>query len=110
VIDEAQDYTAFQLAYIQHIFPYARMTLLGDTTQSIYTYTAKKNPLMLGKQQETYEKITLTKSFRSTQQMVEFTNHFAPGGEVFEPFNRKGTVPKLIRLNRQADLDETIIT
>lgn len=110
VIDEAQDYTAFQFAYIQHLFPYARMTLLGDINQAIYTYTAKKNPLMLGKQQETYEKITLTKSYRSTQQIVEFTKHFAPGGEVIEPFNRKGTVPKLIRLNRQADLAETIIT
>src|SRR5690625_5613001 len=35
-IDEAQDYTAFQLAYMKQVFPYTRMTFLGDINQAIY--------------------------------------------------------------------------
>ncbi|MDY0395139.1 AAA family ATPase [Virgibacillus halophilus] len=45
-IDEAQDYSAFQFAYIKHTFPYTRMTLLGDSNQAIYTYATDENPLL----------------------------------------------------------------
>ncbi len=38
-IDEAQDYSPFQLTYIQSIFPAAKMTVLGDVSQSIYAHT-----------------------------------------------------------------------
>src|SRR5699024_5553504 len=33
-VDEAQDYTLFQFAYINFLFPYTRMTLLGDINQA----------------------------------------------------------------------------
>ncbi|SHF72420.1 RNA polymerase recycling motor HelD [Ornithinibacillus halophilus] len=95
-IDEAQDYSAFQFAYIRELFPHTRMTLLGDINQAIYANTSKENPLIPDTMVRKHERITLTKSYRSTRQIVEFTKYFAPGGEMIEPFNRDGDLPKLI--------------
>ncbi len=101
VVDEAQDYAGFQFACIKHIFPNARMTLLGDINQAIYSYMADENPLVAASPEEaSYEKITLTKSYRSTRQIAEFTIPFAPGNEMIEPFNREGNKPLLIQQDR----------
>ena len=94
-IDEAQDYTLFQFAYINFLFPYTRMTLLGDINQAIYSYASKDNPL-LASDLENPVRITFNKSYRSTKQIVEFTRYFAPGEEKIIPFNREGSKPKLI--------------
>ncbi|UJL48357.1 UvrD-helicase domain-containing protein [Virgibacillus sp. NKC19-16] len=106
IIDEAQDYSAFQFAYMRHIFPYTRMTLLGDINQAIYTYAMEDNPLLAVDHEGNQERITLTKSYRSTKQIVEFTKHFAPGGEMIEPFNREGSKPVLIH---DDDLTDTLL-
>ncbi|MFN1208415.1 UvrD-helicase domain-containing protein, partial [Enterococcus lactis] len=37
-IDEVQDYTAFQMAFMKFTFPRARFTLLGDLNQAIFTH------------------------------------------------------------------------
>ncbi|WP_164669648.1 RNA polymerase recycling motor HelD [Virgibacillus doumboii] len=96
-IDEAQDFSAFQFAYLNFLFPYTRMTLLGDINQAIFVNTAENNPLLPEKVEESHERITLSKSYRSTRQIVEFTMNFAPGDEAIEPFNRDGDKPQLIR-------------
>ncbi|RDW17656.1 helicase [Oceanobacillus arenosus] len=110
IIDEAQDYSAFQFAYIREIFPYTKMTLLGDINQAIYSHISKENPLVpeagIGK----VERIMLTKSYRSTRQIVEFTKFFAPGGTLIEPFNRDGDKPLIIKLSKQEDIKERLIT
>jgi DNA helicase-2/ATP-dependent DNA helicase PcrA len=36
-IDEAQDYSPFQFALIERLFPYSKMTLLGDFNQAIFS-------------------------------------------------------------------------
>jgi DNA helicase-2/ATP-dependent DNA helicase PcrA len=108
VIDEAQDYTAFQFAYIKEVLPYTRMTLLGDVNQAIYAYAAKENPLVPSSITVDQERITLTKSYRSTRQIAEFTKSFAPGEEPIEPFNREGEKPKLLRI-RDADPAEVLL-
>ncbi|WP_085992642.1 RNA polymerase recycling motor HelD [Oceanobacillus senegalensis] len=97
-IDEAQDYSAFQFAFIRHIFPYTRMTLLGDVNQGIYAYTTDENPLIPEIIQSKHERITLTKSYRSTKEIVEFSKQFAPGQSLIEPFERKGKKPSIIKL------------
>ena len=38
-IDEAQDYSPFQLAYLKQIFPNSKMTILGDMNQSIFVHS-----------------------------------------------------------------------
>lgn len=94
-IDEAQDYTAFQLAYIQHVFPHTRMTFLGDVNQAILAETSKGNPLQAD-YDETFEKIELTKSYRSTKPIVEFTASFSPSRDKITPFEREGAKPKMV--------------
>ncbi|WP_145524081.1 RNA polymerase recycling motor HelD [Virgibacillus sp. SK37] len=96
-IDEAQDYSAFQFAFIRHIFPYTRMTLLGDVNQGIYAHTTSENPLIPDAVESNHERITLTKSYRSTKEIVEFSKHFAPGHSIIEPFEREGKKPTLLQ-------------
>jgi DNA helicase II / ATP-dependent DNA helicase PcrA len=107
-IDEAQDYTSFQYAFIKEIFPYTRMTLLGDINQAIYTYGSSLNPLIPEFIEEGHERIVLTKSYRSTKEIVEFTKKFAPGGELIEPFERHGEKPEIIKLKEDSSLDDVL--
>ena len=44
-IDEIQDYTPFQLAYLKFSFPKARFTLLGDLNRAIFTKENSKTLL-----------------------------------------------------------------
>ncbi|GIO25814.1 RNA polymerase recycling motor HelD [Ornithinibacillus bavariensis] len=107
-IDEAQDYTAFQYAFIKEIFPYTRMTLLGDINQAIYTYGSSLNPLIPEFVGENHERIVLTKSYRSTKEIVNFTKRFAPGGELIEPFDRHGEPPEIITLEEESSLVDVL--
>src|SRR5699024_5419819 len=56
---------------------------------------SKEKPL-LTRNLEKAERITLNKSYRSTEQIVEFKRYFAPGEEEIIPFNREGSKPQLI--------------
>ena len=44
-IDEIQDYTPFQLAYLKYNFPRAKFTMLGDLNQAIFTKDESKTLL-----------------------------------------------------------------
>lgn len=95
-IDEIQDYTPFQLAYLKFSFPKARFTLLGDLNQAIFT---KENSKTLLEELSTmFDKdktrvIQLTKSYRSTQQITDFTKHILTNGEAVDSFAREGALP-----------------
>lgn len=106
-IDEAQDYSAFQFAFIKRLFPRSKMTVLGDSNQAIYAHArfgigvSSLSALYESKQTE---KITLTRSYRSTRQIVEFTREFVDGGGEIEPFNREGSKPTVIQVANMGDL------
>lgn len=109
-IDEAQDYSPFQLEYFKEIFPYARMTILGDINQAIFAQTTE-TPTLLSKdlfEAEKAELIVLTKSYRSTRQIIEFTKPLIPGGELIEPFNRSGEKPVCTIVGSDEDLSARI--
>ncbi|MGX4668050.1 RNA polymerase recycling motor HelD [Cerasibacillus sp. JNUCC 74] len=108
VVDEAQDFSAFQFDYIKHLFPYTRMTLLGDSNQAIYVHMSKGNPLLSENEQDV-ERIVLTKSYRPTKQIVEFTMHFAPYTEAIEPFERNGNKPVLMQVEDENDITDVLI-
>ncbi|MBW7460587.1 AAA family ATPase, partial [Paenibacillus sepulcri] len=90
LIDEAQDYTAFQFAFLKRLFPHSRVTALGDLNQSINAHNAAGSSgfkaLSALYDPEDTETITLTRSYRSTRQIVEFTSRCIEGGEVIQPF------------------------
>ncbi len=97
-IDEIQDYTPFQLAYLKYSFPKARFTLLGDLNQAIFT---KENSRTLLEELSTmFDKdktrvIQLTKSYRSTKQITDFTKHILTNGEAVDSFARDGDLPTI---------------
>ncbi|WHZ01251.1 RNA polymerase recycling motor HelD [Neobacillus sp. YX16] len=96
-IDEAQDYSPFQFALIERLFPYSKMTLLGDFNQAIFS-GATGSPTVLSDYEEKgddIEKIILTKTYRSTKEIVDFTSSLIDGGERIEPFNRHGKKPTI---------------
>jgi DNA helicase II / ATP-dependent DNA helicase PcrA len=96
-IDEAQDYSPFQFALIERLFPYSKMTLLGDFNQAIFS-GATGSPTVLsdyGDHGKDVEKINLTKTYRSTKEIVDFTSSLIEGGDKIEPFNRHGKKPSI---------------
>ncbi|WP_248929348.1 RNA polymerase recycling motor HelD [Paenibacillus hamazuiensis] len=111
LVDEAQDYSAFQYEFLKRLFPRCKMTLLGDLNQSIYAHSANLGsyqPLVdLYGENETHI-IRLTKSYRSTREIVEFTKAMLPHGEAIEPFNRSGELPQVIRVADSAELRERL--
>lgn len=97
-IDEIQDYTPFQLAFLKFSFPKARFTMLGDLNQAIFT---KENAVSLQDElsqlfdPEKSEYIELTQTYRSTQQITDFSKDILIQGAQIDAFERKGTLPTI---------------
>ena len=107
IVDEVQDYSPFQLEFMRRLFPRAKMTVLGDLNQAIYAQGEVLGDLaglvsIYG--EENTEVISLTRSYRSTFEIVEFTRAMIPGGEKIVPFNRRGEEPLLTVVDSEADL------
>jgi DNA helicase-2/ATP-dependent DNA helicase PcrA len=82
------------------------MTALGDLNQAIFAHTPAlqdADPLTALYGPEQTELIRLTRSYRSTREIVEFTRGMVPGGEEIVPFDRSGEKPRIIMMaNRDA--------
>lgn len=97
-IDEIQDYTPFQLAFLKFSFPKARFTMLGDLNQAIFT---KENAVSLQDElsqlfdPEKSEYIELTQTYRSTQQITDFSKDILIQGAQIDAFERKGALPTI---------------
>ncbi|WP_026694539.1 RNA polymerase recycling motor HelD [Peribacillus kribbensis] len=106
-IDEFQDYTSFQFDYLKELFKMSSMTLLGDFNQAIYPHSSKSSTLLEEKTEESVERITLNRSYRSTRQIVEFTRELIDGRESIIPFNREGSRPEIISCSKD-DLSDRL--
>jgi DNA helicase-2/ATP-dependent DNA helicase PcrA len=98
-VDEAQDCSPFQLEFLKRMFPRARMTALGDLNQTIYPHSSALNdlaPLIGLYGPEETELIRLSRTYRSTREIVEFTRGMIPGGKEIIPFNRRGDKPRIM--------------
>ncbi|CQR55402.1 RNA polymerase recycling motor HelD [Paenibacillus riograndensis] len=107
IVDEVQDYSPFQLEFMRRLFPRAKMTVLGDLNQAIYAQGEVLGDLgglvsVYGR--ENTEVISLTRSYRSTYEIVEFTRSMIPGGEKIVPFNRRGESPLLTVVDNEEGL------
>ncbi|KPV44592.1 RNA polymerase recycling motor HelD [Alicyclobacillus ferrooxydans] len=107
-IDEAQDYSPFQFASIRQLFPHARLTVLGDPNQAIHVHSIGEadafedlSSLYPDGDTKTYR---FTKSYRSTEQIVEFTKHILLNGQSIDPFHRHGPKPALTRAEDRYEL------
>lgn len=104
-VDEIQDYTAYQLAYLKFSFPNAKFTLLGDLNQAIFTgenshSLLKELGTMFDKEKTSV--VQLTKSYRSTQQITDFTKEVLINGEAVTAFERAGEKPVIFQTDSQA--------
>ncbi|MFC4320445.1 RNA polymerase recycling motor HelD [Litchfieldia salsa] len=110
-IDEAQDYSPFQFAFLKQLFPNSRMTVLGDINQTIYTHAMNESNIFASEEEsdEQESRIKLMRSYRSTKQIVEFTKGLIPGGEKIEAFNRYGEKPTLTEVSQLESLHEALI-
>jgi DNA helicase-2/ATP-dependent DNA helicase PcrA len=111
LVDEAQDYSPFQFEYLKCLFPSARMTVLGDFNQAIFAHaseTADFHTLNGLYGPDETDALTLTRSYRSTRQIVQFTRGLVPDGERIAAFERDGDRPVLTRVSDQAELHRSI--
>lgn len=74
VIDEAQDYSMGQLKLIKRIFKNASYTILGDVNQTINPYYKYDSLESLTKIFDSAKYIELTKTYRSTDEIIAFSN------------------------------------
>lgn len=74
VIDEAQDYNKLQYLIIKRTFKTANYTVLGDTNQTINPYYKYTSLEELTKIFDSSKYITLTKTYRSTDKIIDYTN------------------------------------
>lgn len=111
VVDEGQDYSPFQFEFMKRLFPSARMTVLGDFNQAIFTHASEmvdfRTLTNLYGPDET-EVINMARSYRSTKPIIEFTRRLVPNGEAIIPFDRDGEKPVLTVLPDRAELDRSI--
>lgn len=101
-VDEGQDYSMFQYEFLKKLFPRARMTVLGDFGQAIFTQATNLyghgSPLLHLYGEEETRQFLLVRSYRSTYEIVEFTKRLLPGGEAIVPFERRGRKPVMVKL------------
>ncbi|WP_169306711.1 RNA polymerase recycling motor HelD [Cohnella pontilimi] len=112
-VDEAQDYSPFQAAYLRRRFPRARMTVLGDFNQAIYAQSQETGGfggwIRLMPEEDTAV-WRLTTSYRSTKQIVEFSKKILRPEEAADirPFEREGEEPKLVLVRDGAKLADLV--
>lgn len=99
-IDEMQDYSIAQLVYLQHAFPRAKLTLLGDSEQALFKAVESPEDLLKNLGVALHAKksrlITLRRSYRSTLPITTFAKALLPDGDKIEAFNRDGDLPKVV--------------
>lgn len=106
-IDEIQDYTPLQLAFLKFSFPKAKFTVLGDLNQAIFTKDNAKNlqnNFANLFDSEKVEMVQLTQTYRSTQQITDFTKAILVDGKQIDAFNREGELPSVHVLTSEAEM------
>lgn len=111
VIDEAQDYYPLQYEIFRLLFSKAKFTILGDINQTL----VKQEDVSLYEQiQKIVNKrnssfIKLDKSFRCTNEILNFSLNFIEHRPDLESFNRSGDEIQIVEAaHREGLVDETI--
>lgn len=111
-IDEMQDYSAAELVYIQHAFPMAKLTLLGDYAQDLFAANYQTTNVIQTVQNLFPDKKIqiheLNNSYRSTIQITNFASALLKDHADILAFNRPGPVPELIVCPRLLDLNHQL--
>lgn len=112
VIDEAQDYYPLHFEIFGLLFKNAKYTILGDINQTlekqedISLYEKISN--ILNKKKSTL--ITMDKSFRCTNEILQYSSKFISHNIEIKSFNRSGLEPKVHVAGDQGSLNHMIIS
>ncbi len=111
IIDEAQDYYPLQFEILQMLFKQVKFTVLGDINQTI---SKQENILFYQQVQRCLKKekstlIQLNKSFRCTNEILQFSLQFLNTKPEIQSFNRNGDAVTVMALeNKEEYLDKII--
>lgn len=114
VVDEAQDYSPFQVYLVNRFAKGNALTLVGDLAQGIYYYKGLKTWEDITEEvfegNATY--IQLTQSYRSTVEIIDFAqktlNAQKLGLKDAKPVLRHGEKPKIVRISREEEYKSAI--
>jgi DNA helicase II / ATP-dependent DNA helicase PcrA len=104
VIDEAQDYSPFQIALLKDMTEQNSFTILGDLSQSIYSFQGIEDweefrTIFQDGELQFHE---LTKSYRSTWEIIRFANEVISQADISvslaEPVFRSGEKIKMVQV------------
>jgi len=111
IIDEAQDYTPLQYEIFYQLFNQASITMLGDLNQSINPFMnvgSYDNISHIFPQDNTCI-INLTKSYRSTMEITEFSRRILNHEVDAEYVERRGDKPIVLGFNDEESINERIL-
>ena len=102
-VDEMQDFSMAQLLYLKHAFPKAKLTLLGDAKQDVFTSNYQPSDF-IHEIKDVFagykiRLITLNKSYRSTQPITNFAKALLPEHDHIQAFNRAGDMPEVLTVS-----------
>ncbi|MBW4846330.1 MAG: ATP-binding domain-containing protein [Lachnospiraceae bacterium] len=112
VIDEAQDYYPLHFEIFHLLFSKAKFTILGDINQTL----EKREDLSLYKQiRKIFNKkksslVTMDKSFRCTNEILNYGLRFLEQSTEIKSFNRKGDEPEIYTANDQISYHKMIVS
>lgn len=107
VIDEAQDYTLIQYKLLFKIFKNANYTILGDVNQTINPYYKYDSLDIIKKMLPSSRYLELTKTYRSSEEIIEFTNKILNISHV-SAIRRGERKEVLVRNNLDNEIDSLI--
>lgn len=110
VIDEAQDYNTTQFKLIKELTGCKSYTIVGDSNQRLIT--TLEEPAMLNLEEvfgDDVKEFSLLKSYRSTQQIMEYASQFLNEDKVI-PLVREGEPVIEEETTSKEDLVETIVS
>ncbi|MBS5825486.1 MAG: UvrD-helicase domain-containing protein, partial [Clostridium argentinense] len=109
IVDEAQDYSYFEMLILKLLSKQNSLTIVGDLGQGIYSHKGIESwEKLIGnvfKDDATY--ISLTQSYRSTVEIIDFANIVLDKQNLnlipAKPVLRHGDKPKIIKIEDNLD-------
>ena len=108
LVDEAQDYSPLFYEIVKRSFPNASLTIMGDLNQRIDKHSNVKSRNSITNVFNDVKTVVLTKSYRSTGNITNFTKDILETHEPIEAVDRIGDNPTIHIVNN--NLDERIST
>jgi DNA helicase-2/ATP-dependent DNA helicase PcrA len=100
IIDEAQDYSYLDFEYIKRCLPgQCRLTIVGDINQTLSPALSIHDDQVLERVfRSRVTRLNLSRSYRSTAEIIEFARRILGDGVRIESVRRTGTKPRLLPL------------